>query len=287
MSSTVTARPSTPGPIIDQTTILSLLAALTALVVAYVLSHRLLHPQSSKTIRVLFIWHFFDALIHFLFEGSFLYHCFFTFAPSLSPNVVNPPLTAPGVSFLGRKDRVYGSFYSQSPTAKLWQEYAKADRRWGGADLGVISLELLTVFGAGPIASYVCWLLVNGAGGIGKDASGKKDAKLWFWATVLATGELYGGKSPLQFLLPLLFNCANSIPRLHDIRPRMANRLPEPGHQQLHVHVGISVLLQHALGLVTPVDPVSSVPQRPKGLCHVIRHRQWDRGEEEEGWLSE
>lgn len=86
--------------------------------------------------------------------------------------------------FLGHADRLYGSQYGSSPTAKLWQEYAKADRRWGGADLTVISLELLTVFGAGPLAAYVCELVRR------RDTGGK----LWFWASVLATGELYGGK---------------------------------------------------------------------------------------------
>lgn len=68
--------------------------------------------------------------------------------------------------------------------ARLWQEYAKADKRWGGADLTIVSIELLTVFIAGPLAVYVCQLLRR------QDRSGK----LWFWAIVLATGELYGGK---------------------------------------------------------------------------------------------
>ena len=79
---------------------------------------------------------------------------------------------------------MYGSHYGSSPTAKLWQEYAKADKRWGGADLTVISLELLTVFGAGPLAAYVCELVRR------RDNGGK----LWFFASILATGELYGGK---------------------------------------------------------------------------------------------
>lgn len=82
-------------------------------------------------------------------------------------------------------DRLYGSQYGSSPTAKLWQEYAKADKRWGGADLTVISLELLTVFGAGPLAAYICELVRR------RDNGGK----LWFWASVLATGELYGGET--------------------------------------------------------------------------------------------
>ena len=87
--------------------------------------------------------------------------------------------------FLGYQDRLYGNAYGTSPFAKLWQEYAKADRRWGGADLTVISLELLTVFGAGPLALYICELIRRRDSG----------ARLWFWGIVLATGELYGGKT--------------------------------------------------------------------------------------------
>lgn len=59
--------------------------------------------------------------------------------------------------------------------------YAKADKRWAEADLTVISLELLTVFGAGPLALWICY-------GISK-----RDYRVAFWMIVLATGELYGG----------------------------------------------------------------------------------------------
>ena len=87
---------------------------------------------------------------------------------------------------------MYGSAYGSSPTAKLWQEYAKADRRWGGSDLGVISLELLTVFGAGPLAAVVCESVRRGT----------LEKRGWFWAIVLATGELYGGEfSPISWKL--------------------------------------------------------------------------------------
>jgi len=59
--------------------------------------------------------------------------------------------------------------------------YAKADKRWAEADLTVISLELLTVFGAGPLALWICY-------GISR-----RDYRVAFWMIVLATGELYGG----------------------------------------------------------------------------------------------
>ena len=172
--------------VIDRTTVLSLFAALSVLIVAYAASLHVLHTSTTTKLRVLFIWHLFDSLIHFTFEGSFLYNCFFTFT-SITPSSDYPhpaSLTSPAVYFLGSTDRLYGSYYGTSPTAKLWQEYAKADRRWGGADLTVISLELLTVFGAGPLAAYICELIRR------RDNGGK----LWFWASLLATGELYGGR---------------------------------------------------------------------------------------------
>ncbi|RAL62288.1 hypothetical protein DID88_004855 [Monilinia fructigena] len=59
--------------------------------------------------------------------------------------------------------------------------YAQADRRWAGADLTVVSLELLTVLGAGPLAFWICWGIA------------RKDWRVNFWMVVLATGELYGG----------------------------------------------------------------------------------------------
>ena len=173
--------------VIDQTTILSLLTALSLLVTAHITSIYLLHSSTTAKLRVIFIWHLFDALTHFCLEGSFLYNCFFTYTSI--PHSTDYPhpasLTSPGVYFLGYADRLYGSQYGTSPTAKLWQEYAKADKRWGGADLTVISLELLTVFGAGPLALWICELVRR------RDNAGR----LWFWASVLATGELYGGGS--------------------------------------------------------------------------------------------
>jgi hypothetical protein len=48
---------------------------------------------------------------------------------------------------------------------------------------GVISLELLTVFIAGPLAVYICYSL------------SKKDPKASIWMIILATAELYGGKA--------------------------------------------------------------------------------------------
>ncbi|MCJ1364952.1 hypothetical protein MMC16_004069 [Acarospora aff. strigata] len=236
----------TPPPIISPTTILSLLSTLLLLLAAYAISLRHLpHPNTPTKYRILYIWHLFDALTHFLLEGSYLYNCFFTYTllplPS-SPRAVTSdyphPASLGGARgkesqgggdgrgfFLGYRDRLYGSNYGTNAFARLWQEYAKADKRWGGADATVISLELLTVLLAGPVAAYICVLIGrvwngraggagvrgvlvrrDGGGGSrgmvkGKDSSGEErkrrtetaEAKLWFLATVLATAELYGG----------------------------------------------------------------------------------------------
>ncbi len=197
--------------VIDGSTVGGLLAALALLLTAYFASIHLLHASTTTKLRIIFIWHLFDALIHFLFEGSFLYHCFFTYisVPHAGDYPHPASLTSPGTHFLGYADRLYGSRYGSSPTAKLWQEYAKADKRWAGADLTVISLELLTVFGAGPLAAYICDLVRQRESG----------GRLWFWASILATGELYGGKNCIWKVIAA--EVANEI-RLHDFRTGVA-----------------------------------------------------------------
>jgi hypothetical protein len=214
------------GPVIDAVTITSLLAALGVFIVAYVLSGILLPKTASTRSRVLFVWHSFDSLIHFTFEGSFLYNCFFTYVQLPGPpsyvSSKYPVLTPPGVFFLGEehKNRLYGSFYGNGPTAKLWQEYAKADKRWGGADLTVISLELLTVFLGGPIAAYICYLLSKGYGDVAPTKKGSRiGGKLAFWLIVLATGELYGGSCPSHCYYEILTQI-----RLHDLCSGVAER---------------------------------------------------------------
>ncbi|KAL2067685.1 hypothetical protein VTL71DRAFT_15781 [Oculimacula yallundae] len=162
---------------LDTTTILSLSAVLLILTTSYLLSLRLLRPSTPTSLRILFIWHFFDFLIHTIFEGSFLYNCFFTSA-AFDPAIHHP---ASITNFLSSPERLYGAKYGDNWATRLWMVYAKADSRWAGADLTVISLELLTVLGAGPLALYICWGIV------------RRDVMIGFWMTVLATGEIYGG----------------------------------------------------------------------------------------------
>ncbi|KAJ3477378.1 hypothetical protein NLI96_g10499 [Meripilus lineatus] len=103
--------------------------------------------------RFTWIWLAFDAMIHFTFEGSFLY-----------------------LSTFGRQ-----VVTSSGPFAELWKEYARADARWGVSDPTIVSLEILTVFGAGLICCYVLRQLAN------------DDPARHYWLIVLSTGELYGG----------------------------------------------------------------------------------------------
>lgn len=170
--------------LIDTTTILSLLSTVAILGAAYAASLRLLPNTAPIKTRILFIWHAFDALIHFCLEGGYLYNCFFSYSTNSSlwagKNSVSAYLP-PNVYFLGHQDRLYGAEYGTNPLAALWREYAKADKRWGGSDLTVISLELLTVGIEAPMAVYICYCIVQQ----------RKDA--WFWMMIVAVGEIYGG----------------------------------------------------------------------------------------------
>ncbi|KAL4759986.1 EXPERA domain-containing protein [Aspergillus foveolatus] len=193
---------------LDTPTILCILFALSFMPIAYVLGNSLI-PSSQTRNRILFYWHAYDALTHLFIEGSFLYECFTSYA------TLPAGFAAPEPAFLGIKDRVYGAAHGSAPSARLWQEYAKADKRWATADATVISLELLTVFLGGPAAIYVCYLLwqssctqptskptstkssspksTSKSSTAKLESQGAAKAKLWLVATALATAELYGG----------------------------------------------------------------------------------------------
>ncbi|KAK7469375.1 hypothetical protein VKT23_003850 [Stygiomarasmius scandens] len=144
----------TPAPSIFTTTSLySLLGVAFVGTLAYVGSKTLLPKNASAKDKFTFIWLAFDAMIHFSFEGSFLY-----------------------LSTFGRQVNT-----SVGPFAEMWKEYAAADFRWGTADPTVVSLEILTVLGAGPMCCYILWQLV------------KDDPARHYWIVVLSTAELYGG----------------------------------------------------------------------------------------------
>lgn len=135
---------SLPADLFDQTTLVSLASTVAILGAAYGLSIVALDRATTRPAhRFLFVWHAFDALIHFCLEGSFLYHCFYSWLPLSA--VPNPVALAPTAhNFLGYSGRAYGpqaggdDFFAQ-----LWMVYAKADRRWAGADLVCFQIRSL------------------------------------------------------------------------------------------------------------------------------------------------
>ena len=167
--------------LISETTVWYLFATVVILAAGYFSSRLLLPTSASGKTRFLFIWHATDALIHFVLEGGYLYHCFYSSSPLAQAGVPGSEYLPRDVFFLGDAENVYGALYGSSPMSALWREYARADKRWGGSDLTVISLELLTVFVAGPLALWICYCIM------------KKRSDASFWMIVLATGELYGG----------------------------------------------------------------------------------------------
>lgn len=170
----------------DVPTVLCIAFSLSLMPIAHILSKTLI-PSTHTRNRILFFWHAYDALTHIFIEGSFLYECFFSFTTVAEIQNTEP-------FFLNRPDRIYGPAYGTGPSARLWQEYAKADRRWAGADLTVVSLELLTVGLGGPAAVYVCYLLYRASNEkLSASVRGGAKATLWFVSTALATAELYGG----------------------------------------------------------------------------------------------
>lgn len=126
---------SLPPDLFDQTTVVSLLATVLIVLVAYGTSCKALAPSTSTSLRFLFIWHLSDALCHFVLEGSFLYHCFFSFIEANSAEAKGLYPTA--YNYLGwGEDRIYGpQSGGENPLAALWMVYARADKRWAGADL--------------------------------------------------------------------------------------------------------------------------------------------------------
>ncbi|KAK5658497.1 hypothetical protein OQA88_1889 [Cercophora sp. LCS_1] len=169
-----------PPDLFDTTTLISLAFVVVLLGAAYFVSLAVLDRNTPGQLRFLFIWHGFDALIHFFFEGSFLYHCFFSAIPAHSAEAKGA--YPDPENYLGTTGLVHGSQAGgANPFAQLWMVYARADKRWGGVDLGVVSLELLTVFVVGPMAVWVCYDIA------------KKNPRANVTMIMLATAELYGG----------------------------------------------------------------------------------------------
>jgi hypothetical protein len=146
-------RNSTTPQLFTATSASSLGAVAAVGLIAYVGSKTLLPKHAKWQDRFTFIWLAFDAMIHFSFEGTFLY-----------------------LSTFGRQVNT-----STGPFAEMWKEYARADFRWGFSDETVVSLEILTVLGAGPMSCYILKQLI------------KDDPARHYWIVVLSTAEIYGG----------------------------------------------------------------------------------------------
>jgi hypothetical protein len=216
--------------LISATTVWSLFATIVILAAGFISSRQLLPASASKKTRFLFIWHATDALIHFVLEGGYLWNCFFSRSTLVASGLTGSEYLPRDVFFLGDQENVYGASYGTSPMSALWREYARADKRWAGTDLTVISLELLTVFIAGPLAVWVCYCIKN------------KRSEATFWMIVLATGELYGGWMtfvPVR-LLHCNVHCRQSILTCD---AGMAEWKPQSEHVELDVHVVVPLLL--------------------------------------------
>ncbi|GAA5970287.1 hypothetical protein JCM11641_001650 [Rhodosporidiobolus odoratus] len=145
-----------PPTLLNETTLFSLASTVALLALALGLAKALLPARAyaSNRERWTFVWLLFDGLIHFILEGAFVYLSF------PRPRTVNS---------------------ANSTLASLWHEYSLADTRWGVSDPTVVSVELITVLGAGPLAIWCCESLRRGEEG-------------WkFWIVVLSVAELYGG----------------------------------------------------------------------------------------------
>lgn len=202
-----------PPDLFDQTTLFSLAGTVAIALGGILLARVVLPTNTSTTTRFFFIWHAADALCHTFLEGSFLYQCFFSSVPVSSlPEGAAASYYPTPYNFLGTGDeRVFGAQVGEGPFAALWMVYARADKRWGGVDLGVVSLELLTVFVDTALAVAVCYCLA------------KKNPLANVWMIILATCELYGGTCQLSsWIHPGLNLELIRQKRLHDVLPRVA-----------------------------------------------------------------
>lgn len=245
--------------VLDLETGLALALAFSFMPIAQGLASYLLPKSISRKYYWIFVWGAYDVLTHGIIEGSFLYHCFFSYETiAITSDYPHPAsLGNKGPYFLGYADRNYGSFYSQGPMARLWQEYAKADSRWGGADLTVISLELLTVFGAGPLAACVCYLIAKASNTQDTSKKALLDAKMWFVAVVLSTGELVSVKRDLVLMSSKLTTSA--VWRIYDLCTRMVVRKFVSRNGRPSLPLALPVLLQHDLGMDPTLDIVRRI----------------------------
>ncbi|XP_006874214.1 PREDICTED: emopamil-binding protein-like [Chrysochloris asiatica] len=86
----------------------------------------------GATDRAMIAWLCYDALVHFVLEGAFVYL-------GLIGNVAE----------------------SDGLLASLWKEYGKADARWVYFDPNIMAVELVTVFLDGSLALFLIYAIVK------------------------------------------------------------------------------------------------------------------------------
>ncbi|TPX35335.1 hypothetical protein SmJEL517_g02243 [Synchytrium microbalum] len=107
----------------------ALLFTVLLLIIAVIASNVCLTKAHGTTEKLVFIWLFWDMLVHFIMEGSFVYF-------SLTSTVLK----------------------SSGPLAAIWKDYARADARWGVSEPNIVSMELFTVLFCGNM----CWVVMYG-----------------------------------------------------------------------------------------------------------------------------
>jgi len=126
---------STPPFKLDAGTAFSLTVAFSLMPAAQTLAAYVLPKNIARKYYFLFLWHAYDFLTHFIIEGSYLYHCFFTYIELAPPTFDSPHPASKGgewQAFLyNRSDRRYGPIYSQAPMARLWQVRLTNHRKGG------------------------------------------------------------------------------------------------------------------------------------------------------------
>ncbi|CAG8606827.1 5715_t:CDS:2 [Ambispora leptoticha] len=143
-----------PTQLKEPTAIYSLLFTLLLFIVSFVVAYNFLSREKFKTSeKYVFMWLTWDALVHLILEGSFVY-----------------------MSILGRTVET-----SSGPMAELWKEYGKADSRWLIAEPTVVSIEIPTFILCGPVSVLVLWAIT-------KDHPIRHPLQF-----LLCTCELYGG----------------------------------------------------------------------------------------------
>ena len=228
MAAAVAPSPLTVSEMLtDPTTLLSLGLVLVLLSAAYGFSLLAMQPTARKSTRFLFIWHVFDALIHFIFEGSFLYNCLFTYttitAPVVAPTAV--PIVAEAAatstkSFLNYI-RILASSNTTAPAevvqkvVEVAAQPVELARNWlghtdrlYGANFAPASNPFAALWrvyaqadfrwgvaDANVVAIELLTVLVAGPLAVYVAyllAKERKTAAVWM--IVLATGEIYGGE---------------------------------------------------------------------------------------------